>query len=301
MPTNRLEQTNKYLKEKILQWLPRQGQITTLIKGLMLSRIDQISMPESCIYKPMIATVIQGFKYSMIGNEEYFHGSNHYMVVGVDLSGVHHITQASPEEPFLSVSIGLDRYIINQLLTELPSKSTPPTEPVSPVITSHITNAMLDAFLRLIELLDKPASIPILAPMIIREIHFHLINSVHEECCCLVNSCGTKVNQISRAINWLKKNYAEPLDVNNLARSVNMSSSTFHRHFRQFTTLSPLQFQKQLRLYEAERLMLLEGKDVKTVAYQVGYESPSQFSREYKRQFGEAPYRDVEKKRTTTP
>lgn len=293
----KLAQTNAYLKEKMLKWLPEQNRMSTAIDGLMLTRQDDINPPESCFYQPMIAVIVQGFKRSMIGNKEYQYGNNHCMVVGVDMPGIYHITGASPDEPFLSISIKLDRYIISQLITEMPLITNKNKESVSAVIVSEITDTLLNAILRLVELLDQPASIPILAPMIIREIHFHLLNSVHGDCLRMVNTSGTKANQIAMAINWLRENYTAPLDVNNLAKLVNMSSSTFHRHFRHVTTFSPLQFQKQLRLYEAERLMLLEGKDVRTVAFDVGYESITQFSREYKRQFGDAPYRDVTKKR----
>lgn len=298
MQNDRLEQTNHYLKQKIIQWLPTQSRTSTAIPGLMLSRYDHDSPPESCFYSPMIAVVVQGFKRSMIGNEEFYYGKNHCMVVSVDLPGIYHISDATPEEPFISVSIKLDKYIISQLLTEMAVKPQPITkEPMSSVMISTVSNQMLDTFLRLVELLDEPDNIPVLAPMMIKELHYYLLNSPLGESLRLANSSGNKVNQISKAISWLRDNYAEPLDVERLAKLVNMSSSTFHRHFRQVTTFSPLQFQKQLRLYEAERLMLMEGKDVKTVAFQVGYESPSQFSREYKRQFGDAPHRDMLKKR----
>lgn len=295
--TVRLEQTNAYLKEKMLQWLPEQNRISTPIEGLMLSRQDSVSHAESCFYQPMIAIVVQGFKRSMLTNAEYNYGAKHCMVVSLDMPGVYHITEASPEEPFLSISIKLDKYIISQLLTELPVAPDSMSEAVSPVVVSEVSNEVLEAFLRLVELLDTPERIPVLAPMIIREIHFHLLNGVEGDCLRMVNTSGTKANQIAQAINWLRSNYAEPLNVNNLAKLVNMSTSTFHRHFRQVTTYSPLQFQKQLRLHEAERLMLLEGKDVKTAAFGVGYESTTQFNREYKRQFGESPYRDVSRKR----
>lgn len=294
---SRLMRTNAYLKEKMLQWLPQHNRISTAIDGLMLSRCDKVSNGERCFYQPMVAIVVQGFKRSMLANQEYNYGDKHCMVVGVDMPGVYHIAKASPEEPFLSLSIKLDRYIISQLLSEMPPVSGKINESLSPVSVSEVTNEVLDACLRLVELLDNPAKIPVLAPMIIREIHFHLLSGVQGDCLRMVNTSGTKANHIAQAINWLRDNYAAPLDVDSLAKQVNMSSSTFHRHFRQVTTFSPLQFQKNLRLHEAERLMLLEGKDTRTAAFEVGYESTTQFNREYKRQFGESPHRDVTKKR----
>ncbi|OCG00788.1 AraC family transcriptional regulator [Gilliamella sp. wkB112] len=299
MPNDRLEQTNYYLKRKIIQHLPRSARKSTVIPGFILSRHDNDSPQENCFYRPMIALVVQGFKRSMIGNEEFNYGKNHFMVVSVDLPGSYHITGATPAEPFISISIKLDKHIISQLLTEMPIKPTSlKRKPTSQVSVAEVSLPILESFLRLVDLLDEPENIQIIAPMIIKELHYYLLCSPVGESLRLANSSGTKINQISTAIDWLRNNYAKPLDIEQLAKFVNMSSSTFHRHFRQVTTFSPLQFQKQLRLYEAERLMLVEGKDVKTVAFQVGYESPSQFSREYKRQFGEAPHRDMLKKRS---
>lgn len=298
MQTTRLAQTNYYLKQKIMQWLPQQSRKSTAIPGLTLSRYDHDSPPENCFYSPMIAVVVQGFKRSMIGNKEFNYGENQCMVVSVDLPGIYYIWGATPEKPFISVSIKLDKHIISQLLTEMTIKpALSKDKQASQVMTSTVSLPILDAFLRLVELLDQPENCQIIAPMIIKELHYYLLSSDLGESLRLANSNGNKVNQISKAIDWLRNNFAQPLDIEDLAKLVNMSSSTFHRHFRQVTTYSPLQFQKQLRLYEAERLMLQEGKDVKTVAFQVGYESPSQFSREYKRQFGEAPHRDMLKKR----
>jgi len=145
----------------------------------------------------------------------------------------------------------------------------------------------------LVELLEKPEQIPVLAPLIIREIHYRLLIGAQGERLRMINMLGTQSNQIARTITWLRDNYKEPLQVDELARKVNMATSTFHRHFRLVTTLSPLQFQKRLRLYEAQRLMLVENEDAAIAALAVGYESPTQFNREYKRQFGEPPHRHV--------
>ena len=299
MPIDRLEQTNYYLKQKIFQHLSQSTRKATAIPGLMLSRYDNNNSQEKCFYRPMIALVVQGFKRSVVNNEAFNYGKNQFMVLSVDLPGSYHITDASPEQPFISISIKLDKHIISQLLTEMPIKPTTfKQKSASQVSVAEVSLPILESFLRLVDLLDEPENIQIIAPMVIKELHYYLLCSPVGESLRLANSSGSKINQISTAIDWLRNNYAKPLDIEQLAKFVNMSSSTFHRHFRQVTTFSPLQFQKQLRLYEAERLMLVEGKDVKTVAFQVGYESPSQFSREYKRQFGEAPHRDMLKKRS---
>lgn len=295
-----LQKINNRLKAKILRWLPQQNRIATAIEGLMLTRRDEISVAESCFYQPTVAIVLQGTKRSTLGHHEYTYNDNHCMVVGVDMPGVYHITEASLDKPFLSLSIKLNRYIITQLLAELPHDTQLVSKPTThnPVVVTQVTEDLLKAFLRLVELLDKPAQIPVLAPLIMREIHFHLLTGEQGECLRMVCTGGTQTNRIAQAINWLRQNYTQPFNMDELAQRINMSPSTFYRHFRQVTTFSPLQFQKQLRLYEAERLMLLEGKDASTAALAVGYESITQFSREYKRQFGAPPYRDVNDKLT---
>ncbi|MDR2055384.1 MAG: AraC family transcriptional regulator [Desulfovibrio sp.] len=290
------ERINALLKEKMLKRLPRQARIATPVEGLTLTRHDEISQAESCFYQPMVALIVQGFKRAMIGNEEYRYGERHCMVVGVDLPGVYHITEASAQAPFLSLSMKLNRYTITQLLAEMPPVTGERKKSSGAVVVCETPPEVLDAFSRLLDILDAPSKVPVLAPMILREIHFHLLAGSYGDCLRMVGTSGTQVNQIAQAVNWLRENYAEPLRVDDLAQRISMSPSTFHRHFRQVTTLSPLQFQKRLRLYEAERLMLLEGKDAGTAALAVGYESGSQFNREYKRQFGEPPHRNVNRK-----
>lgn len=286
------------LKEKLLKWLPEQSRLETPIPGLALTRYDENTSAIRCFYHPMVALVVQGFKRSMIGDHEANYGKNHCVVVGIDMPGVFHVTEASPQAPFLSLSVKLDRHIISQLITELPSIVTESTAPYNPVVVSKASEELLEAFKRLVNLLDTPSRISVLAPLILREIHFYLLSGSQGGCLRLFNTNGTQANQIAQAISWLRENYTAPFRMEELARKVNMAPSTFNRHFKEVTNLSPLQFQKRLRLYEAERLMLLEGRDAGTAALMVGYESGSQFNREYKRLFGAPPRRDVAKKRS---
>ena len=293
-----LPELNDSLKEKLLKWLPEQSRLETPIPGLALTRHDENTSAIRCFYTPMIALVVQGFKRSMIGDHEANYGELHCVTVGIDMPGVFHITDASPQAPFLSLSVKLDRRIITQLITEVPSIVTAQEGEVTPIVVDEAGKDLLQVFSRLVELLDTPSRIPVLAPMIIREIHYYLLCGSHGKCLRLFNTNGTQANQIAQAISWLRENYTSPLRMEELARYVNMAPSTFNRHFKEVTSLSPLQFQKRLRLYEAERLMLLEGKDAGTAALMVGYESGSQFNREYKRQFGAPPRKDIAKKRS---
>lgn len=286
------------LKASLLKWLPVPSRLETDIKGLALTRYDEKVSAIRCFYNPMVALVVQGFKRSMIGDHEANYGELHCVTVGIDMPGVFHITDASPQAPFLSLSVKLDRRIITQLITEAPSVVTAQEGEVPSVIVDEAGKELLQAFFRLVELLDTPSRIPVLAPMIIREIHYYLLCGSQGKCLRLFNTNGTQANQIAQAISWLRENYTSPLRMEELARYVNMAPSTFNRHFKEVTSLSPLQFQKRLRLYEAERLMLLEGKDAGTAALMVGYESGSQFNREYKRQFGAPPRKDIAKKRS---
>jgi len=286
-----LAKTNGLLKEKLLRWMPSPGRYTTAIEGFMISRRHDAKDLENCVYKPLVAVVLQGSKRSVIGSEEYRYGENHCLIIGVDVPSANHVIVASPEKPFLTVTLDLDKYLITQLAAEIPPKLG--NGSYKGMAVAEVDPYVLDAFLRLAELLEKPEQIPVLAPMIIREIHYRLLIGPQGERLRLINTLGTQSNQIAKSITWLRDNYKEPLQVDELARKVNMATSTFHRHFRDVTTLSPLQYQKRLRLYEAQRLMLVEDEDATIAALAVGYESPTQFNREYKRMFGEPPHRHV--------
>ena len=288
-----LARTTNLLKEKLLRWMPGTGDYPTAIEGLTIFRRDEANQCENCFYKPLVGVIVQGFKRSIIGSEEYRYGENHCLITGVDVPSVNYITAASPEQPFLAVSLNLDKYLITQLAAEIPPSSRLGNGSYKGMAVAEVDPDVLDAFLRLAELLEKPEQIPVLAPMIVREIHYRLLIGPQGQRLRMVNTLGTQSNQIAKTITWLRDNYKEPLQVDELAKKVNMATSTFHRHFREVTTISPLQFQKRLRLYEAQRLMLVENEDAAIVALAVGYESPTQFNREYKRLFGEPPHRHV--------
>lgn len=217
---------------------------------------------------------------------------------GVDMPSSFYITDASPEKPFLSLSLELDKVLITRMAAEVPLPSGHGKGFPKGVSVAEADSDIVEAFLRLVDLLEKPEQLPVLAPMIIREIYYRLLIGTQGEHLRRLNTLCTQSNQIAQAITWLRTYYREQLQVDELASRVNMATSTFHRHFKEVTSLSPLQFHKRLRLYEAQRLMLAESENATSAARLVGYESTTQFNREYKRLFGEPPLRDVSRLET---
>lgn len=291
------ERAMRLLKEKLLRRMPRPGKFATAVEGLGMARREEVEKPEVCFNRPIVAVVVQGFKRSLIGSEEFRYGEGHCLVAGVDLPSSSYITEASPERPFLAVALELDTYLITRMAAEVPAPAGLGQGAGKALSVADADPDVLDAFSRLVDLLDRPEQIPVLAPLIVREIHYRLLMGPQGGYLRQLNTHGTQSSQIARAISWLKDNFKEPLQVDRLARQVNMATSTFHRHFKEVTTLSPLQFHKRLRLYEAQRLMLAEDANAASAGLAVGYESPTQFNREYKRLFGEPPRRDVSRLR----
>lgn len=282
---------NALLQEKLLHRMPTPGDYPTAIENLTLHRRDEINKSENCFYGPIAAITIQGAKRTVIGTEEYRYGEGNCLVSGVDMPSVNQILVASPERPYLVVSLGLDNQLTTELATQLHIR--PGKGPFKGTAVAPTAPEVLQAFLRLVELLDKPEQIPVLASMIVREIHFRLLAGPQGELLRTINTLGTQSNQVLRAINWLRQNFKEPLDVEALARNAYMAPPTFRKHFKSITTMSATRYHQHLRLYEAQRLMLLEKMDATNAGHAVGYESPVQFNREYKRLFGDPPQRNV--------
>lgn len=282
----------KELAEKVLRWTPKAGRLATAIDGFMVVKRAKTNEVVNLFDTPLIGLTVQGFKHSIIGNDEYQYGEGHCLITGIDMPSSSRIVSTSADRPFLALALTLDRELVAQVASETVSDSKPNRHKKA-VAVAEADPKVLSAFLRLINLLDEPEDIPIMAPLIIKEIHHRLLLGPQGQWLRDICTNGTRTNQIARAITWLRENYKEPLQVEELARQVNMATSTFHRHFKEITDLSPLQFQKQLRLHEAQRLMLYDKHDVNNAAFAVGYESSTQFIREYKREFGAPPRRDV--------
>jgi AraC-like DNA-binding protein len=281
------------LGKSIARWTDQGEQPVTAVPGLSLFRRDEPTEPISVMYEPSICVVAQGAKRVLLGDDTYVYDAHHYLITSVHLPTVVQILTASRDKPYLGLMLKLDQREISQLMVD--SNLPPPRVQQSSrgMATGEVTLPLLTAFQRLIDLLAEQKDIPILAPIIQREIMYRLLVGDQGARLRQIASAGSQSHQIARAINWLKSNFTQPLHIDNLAAQVRMSSSTFHHHFRSMTALSPLQFQKHLRLQEARRLMLTERLDAANAAFQVGYESPSQFSREYNRLFGASPIRDI--------
>jgi AraC-like DNA-binding protein len=288
------------LGKSIARWTDRGDQLVTAIPGLSLFQRDEPTQPESRMYEPRICLIAQGAKRVLLGDDTYVYDERHFLITSVNLPTVVQIIKASPEKPCLGIILKLDQREISQLMVDSNLPLSRPQQSSRGMATGEVTLPLLTAFQRLVDLLAEPKDIPILAPIIQREIFYRLLVGDQGARLRQIATAGSQSQQIARAIDWLKDNFTRPLRIDDLATQVNMSTSTFHHHFRTLTAMSPLQYQKWLRLNEARRLMLIENQDAATVAFQVGYESPSQFSREYSRLFGEPPLRDITSLRQMT-
>ena len=264
------------------------------LPGLMFMRLDEPALNSCSVYEPCVAVIVQGSKRVMLGDESLSYGEDRYLIASMDLPVKTALMQASPERPYLAVALRLDWREIASLMLEMPAAAGRPSAPDSRAMTTGaLTAPLLEAFDRLLALLDQPEDIAALAPLIRREIHYRLLAGEAGARLRQIATVDTQSHQVARAIAHLNTRFAEPLRVETLAREVGMSPTTFHHHFKSLTAMSPLQYQKQLRLTEARRLMLSDRLDASTAAFRVGYESPSQFSREYRRMFGAPPSRDI--------
>jgi AraC-like DNA-binding protein len=288
-----LEITVSSLSRSIARWADQIEVVETAISGLLLYRHEKPTELRSAMYEPCICLVAQGAKRVLLGDDAFVYDSRHYLITSVHLPTMVQIYEASQEKPCLGLVLKLDQREMAQLMAD--SNLPPPRTQRSSrgMATGDVSLPLLGAFQRLVDLLIEPKDIPILASVIQREIIYRLLVGDQGARLRQIASAGSQSHQISKAIDWLKGNFTHPLRIDDLATQVNMSTSTFHHHFRTLTAMSPLQYQKTLRLNEARRLMLAERVDAATAAFQVGYESPSQFSREYSRHFGAPPLRDI--------
>ena len=281
------------LAARIERQLSQDGVHTTAIPGVNLMRSSQDVKPVHGMCKPALCLIAQGRKRVLLADEITEYDALHYLCAVHELPVCGEVIGATPETPYLSFKLDIDPHELTAMMLDIGRPSEPREGCARGLFTGVTSSALLDAVLRLVRLLETPADIPALAPLVIREILYRLLTSEHGWRLAQMATPDSRSQRISRAIAWLQQHYCEPLRIEDMARSVHMSVSSLHHQFKAVTAMSPLQYQKQLRLQEARRLMLAEGVDAATAGHRVGYESPSQFSREYARQFGLPPARDI--------
>lgn len=266
------------------------GVAVTPIPGLTLIRAIRPSALQYAISKPLVALVVQGQKRVSMGSDVFDFGAGDSLVITADVPTISQITEASVGRPYFSLVLDLDQALLTELSVEM---KLAPVADAAPIRTEPTDAEVADAARRLLHLLDRPGSIPVLQTQLLREMHYWLLAGRHGSAIRRLGWADSNIQRVARAVAVLRSEFARPLPVEKLAAVAGMSVSSFHQHFRQVTSLSPLQFQKQLRLIEARRRMIAEGASASTAAYDVGYESVPQFTREYRRMFGMPPMRDV--------
>lgn len=299
-PSARDECRRQALGDELVEQLarlarPEQG--AEIEPGVHVYHRTSASEPIHGLLIPALCVIAQGSKVVMLGDEQYRYDARHYLLASVQLPMVSQVIEASPKAPYLSLRLDLDPSIIASVMVEGGDLAPTAQSPVRGIDVSSIDTALLDAIVRLVRLLGSPLEHRVLAPLVKREIVFRLLMGEQGQRLRHAAVLGGQAHRIAKAVDQLQECFDQPLRIESMARELGMSVSGFHHHFKAVTAMSPLQFQKQIRLQEARRLMLGEGLDAATAGYRVGYDNPSHFSREYKRYFGQPPARDVEQLR----
>ncbi|MBB3607529.1 AraC family transcriptional regulator [Rhizobium sp. BK602] len=289
---------NQELASIIDRFTPADGEYRTPIDGLNLYRQAAATVWQHGAYRPCYAVVVQGRKTLTVGADTYHYGAGEYILTALDLPVSTQVTNAGSDTPYLCFGMALDSERLNELLArvDIPRQAVT-AEPMRGLAVNAASPELLDASLRLLRLLDRPEDIPAMAPLIEQEILYRLLTGPNGPRLLQVAMAESQSNRVARAVAWIRGNFVQPLRIEELAERVGMSVSSLHHHFKAVTALTPIQYQKQLRLHEARRLMIVEQLDVGSAGHRVGYQSPSQFSREYSRLYGLSPLRDIEGKR----
>jgi AraC-like DNA-binding protein len=274
------------------------GDYNTEIPVLSIYRRSAVTDPMPCIFGLGLGVTVQGGKRVTLGDEVFDYSSGQALINSIELPVVSYVTQATITEPYLGLRLDLDANLIVQIATEMNTSRICKGGPLRAMSVIALDDRILDALTRLIRLLNEPNKIPFIAPLIQREIIIRLLDGEHGPMLQHLATVGSPSHQISQVIAWMKLNYINSISINELAAKAHMSPSTFRQHFRTITGLSPLQYLKNLRLQDARHWMLYEDMDAGSAAMRVGYESVTQFNREYARMFGEPPLRDIKRTRT---
>jgi AraC-like DNA-binding protein len=291
--SDRARELRADLARKIASSAGTQERVMTAIPGLLLSRRTAPTAPASATYEPSLAVVAQGRKRATLGGNTFIFDESRYLLTSLDLPVICNVFEASEKVPYLCFVLRLEMTVVRELLgrEEIPAPEPPSDDPA--MVTGRTTPELLDACCRLMDLLDSPQDIPFLSGLIQREIIYRILRGPEGARLRAIATLGDQSHRTAKAIAWVKTNYAKPLRVEDLAKIAGMGVSTLHHHFRALTAMSPLQYQKQLRLQAARERMLVDGLDAASAAFEVGYESASQFNREYSRFFGQPPMRDI--------
>ena len=282
------------LASVIDRWTVGKEDCQTAISSLDLFRREKVTEPCACLLAPTVIIVARGAKQMLIGDRAYAYDTERFLITSIDLPVRSQVLEASADRPCVGMVFRLDFRIIAELIAQIGSAPPRASSGEGSAAIGAVTADLLEPFARLLYLLDDPQAAVILAPLVEREIHYRLLVSDQAERLWQIASAGSQGQRIARVVDWLKANFAQQMRIDDLAAQVQMSASALHHHFRLLTAMSPLQYQKWLRLSEARRLMLNDRLDAASAAFHVGYESPSQFSREYGRLFGAPPKRDIE-------
>lgn len=292
-----LDEALDHLADKINKHVGEHSQLETPIPNLKLTKFEGPTQPTGYIHQTSLCMIAQGAKAVRFKNMTYDYNRSTFLITPLDLPVEAHITEASEEKPYLGLSLVLDQKVVSQLILECHYKLDQSTDQKRIVATGEVDLTLVNAVTRLIDLMDTPGDIPVIQPLIYKEILYRILNSSQGTTLFQMGIVGTRSHQISKAIEWLKRNFDKSFRIEELAEMSGMSSTTLHHHFKDLTDMSPLQYQKWLRLSEARRLMITEMLDASSASFRVGYESPSQFSREYSRLFGNPPSRDIKQLR----
>ncbi len=299
--SQRLEYALYELRSILIRHTPEAGTHVTDIPSLSIVRAEETSEPLITVYKPSICVVAQGAKTAMLADKTYRYDPYSFLITSVDLPIVGRISEASKDAHYLGLKLSFDTDAILDVVRMMDHSAMTDREnheTAAGITVNRMTVSIMDTVVRLLQLLDQPQDIPVLAPLMIRELVYRILQSEHGHVLYPFAVTDSYSSRIAGTIQHMKQHYNEPLEIEQLARDVQLSSSAFHKHFKRITTMSPLQYQKTIRLQEAQRLMLTEAMSAADAAFAVGYESPSQFSREYARLYGKPPMQNIQDMRS---
>jgi len=289
-----LARSVQQLAEQIGKVIGNADELSTRIPGLILYRNIAPTAPNPCVYEPSLLIIPQGKKRVDLGRLSYSFGQSIFLLTSIELPLISQVSVASAAMPYLAFFLKLDMGIVREVVHSEEFHFRAPSGGVAAMALGELTDELLAPCLRMVELLATPEDVPFLSKLLQREIIYRLLQGTQGNRLRSVATLGNQSHKTAKAIAWLREHFEKPLNVDQLATMAGMSRSTLHHHFRDLTAMSPLQFQKQLRLQAARRKMLTDELDAARAGFEVGYESPSQFSREYKRFFGKPPGRDIE-------